>query len=127
MKKLYLLLLPCLLLAVACNRGLTIEQPEITHNFSTNNLVLERIVRTSEATRLDMTVCCLPGSRFSISPETHLKSSKGEKTYALIGTEGVETGKKIQSDSTGLTAVSLFFEPLADDEEAFSLSKRKCF
>ena len=117
MKKLYLLLLPCLLLAVACNRGLTIEQPEITHNFSTNNLVLERIVRTSEATRLDLTVCCLPGSRFSISPETHLKSSKGEKTYALIGAEGVEIGKKMQSDSTGLTAVSLFFEPLADDEE----------
>ena len=92
MKKTCLLLLLCLL-ATACNRSLTLEQPEITHNFSTNNLVLERIVRTSVTTRLVLTVCCLPGSRFSISPETHLKSSKGEKTYALIGTEGVETGK----------------------------------
>ena len=116
MKKTCLLLLLCLL-ATACNRCLTLEQPEITHNLSTNNLVLERIVCTPEATRLDLTVCCLPGGRFSLSPETHLQSSKGERKYALTRTEGVETGKKIQSDSTGLTAVSLFFEPLADDEE----------
>ncbi len=116
MKKTCLLLLLCLL-ATACNRSLTLEQPEITHNLSTNNLVLERIVCTPEATRLDLTVCCLPGGRFSLSPETHLQSSKGERKYALTRTEGVVTGKKIQSDSTGLTAVSLFFEPLADDEE----------
>lgn len=116
MKNIYLLLSLCLLLT-ACNHRLTIEQPEIALNLSTNGLALESIVCTPEATRLDLTVCCLPGSYFSISPETHLKSSKGERKYALIKAEGVETGKKIQSDSTGLTAVSLFFEPLADGEE----------
>lgn len=99
MKKTVLLLF-LLLLTAACNRMKIIEQPEIALNSSSNYLSLERIVCTPEATRLDLTVCCIPEKGFSIEKEAYLQSRESGLKYALTGAEGIEPDKKIKTDST---------------------------
>lgn len=116
MKKTVLLLF-LLLLTAACNRMKIIEQPEIALNSSSNYLSLERIVCTPEATRLDLTVCCIPEKGFSIEKEAYLQSRESGLKYALTGAEGIEPDKKIKTDSTGLADISLLFEPLPADEK----------
>ena len=116
MKKTILLLLP-LLLTTACSHTKIIERPEIALNSSTNYLSLERVVCTPEATRLDLTVCCIPGKGFSIEKEAYLQSRESGLKYVLTGAEGIEPGKKIKTDSTGLVDISLLFEPIPTDEK----------
>ena len=94
MKKTILLLLP-LLLTTACSHTKIIERPEIALNSSTNYLSLERVVCTPEATRLDLTVCCIPGKGFSIEKEAYLQSRESGLKYVLTGAEGIEPGKTL--------------------------------
>lgn len=124
MKKTILLLLP-LLLTTACSHTKIIERPEIALNSSTNYLSLERVACTPEATRLDLTVCCIPGKGFSIEKEAYLQSRESGLKYVLTGAEGIEPGKKIKTDSTGLVDISLLFEPIPTDENKSISSKAK--
>ncbi len=64
-----------------------------------------------------LTVCCIPGKGFSIEKEAYLQSRESGLKYVLTGAEGIEPGKKIKTDSTGLVDISLLFEPIPTDEK----------
>mgnify|MGYP000214162162 CR=1 FL=1 len=48
---------------------------------------------------------------------SYLQSRESGLKYVLTGAEGIEPGKKIKTDSTGLVDISLLFEPIPTDEK----------
>jgi len=96
---------------------LTIYEPFVEKNETNGILEISKIVLTDTATVFycDAYHCTSSGCWFSIAEESVLQGS--HQTYKIIGSDGIELGKRMQVSESGHLAFVLYFEPVDKSEK----------
>jgi len=97
--------------------NLTIYEPDVEKNETNRILEISKIVFIDTATvfYFDAYHCTNSGCWFSIAEESVLQGS--HKTYKIIGSDGIELGKRMQVSESGHLAFVLYFEPVDKSEK----------
>lgn len=120
MKKIILLFFLISALLHVSRAGIKVVERPVVGNSNTTIVDILKIELSESATVLWLDIYNCAGEWINILSQTVLQSTDGERTYKLLGCDGLEINKRIIIPQQGYVSCKLTFEPLAAGEEAIN-------